>query len=173
MKHLFALSGFAVVLGIASSLASAQSSPPALPSLTQSQSQELTSRMEDYRRATDARVARNEITVEEGTRLVQWREWQIAQQIAAANASPRPAATAGAPAAYPPVPPDYREGVPPDNRQSDPPDYYTVQPAPVYVPYYRPAPYYPYYYGSRPYAYWGPSVCAGGFGHHFGGRICF
>ena len=36
--------------------------------------------------------------------------------------------------------------------------------APVVVgsPYYAPAPY-----------YWGASICAGGFGHHFGGRVCF
>ena len=76
--------------------------------------------------------------------------------------------------AYPPVAPDYRESVPPDYRDGAPPDYYAVDPAPAYVPYYSPAvPYYPYYYGPRPYAYWGPSVCAGGFGRHFGGRVCF
>ena len=60
-----------------------------------------------------------------------------------------------------------------------------VEPPSGYVPYrnatpYYPAPYYwpyygPYYWGPRPYAYWGPSVsvCAGGFGRNFGGRICF
>ena len=42
------------------------------------------------------------------------------------------------------------------------------------VPYYAPAPYYapyytPYYYAPR---YWGPVVCAGGWGRHGGGRIC-
>ena len=174
MKHLFALSGLAIALSIASPLASAQSTPPALPPMSDAQSHELAARMDDYRRATDARVARNEITADEGARLVQWREWQIAQQIAAARTAPMPATTAPAPADAPPVPPDYRESAPPDYRSDAPPDYYAVEPAPVYVPYYSPAvPYYPYYYGPRPYAYWGPSVCAGGFGRHFGGRICF
>ena len=174
MKHLFALSGFAVVLGVASSIASAQSIPPPLPSLTQAQSQELDSRMDGYRRATDTRVARNEITANEAARLVQWREWQIAQQIAATRPAPVPATTAGAPADNSQVPPDYRESAPPDYRDGAPPDYYAVEPAPLYAPYYSPAvPYYPYYYGPQPYAYWGPSVCAGGFGRHFGGRICF
>jgi len=174
MKHLFALSGFAVALGVASSIASAQSTPPSLPPLTQTQSQELATRMDSYRRATDARVAQNEITADEGARLVQWREWQIAQQIAAAMPAPLPATTSRAPTDYPPVPPDYRESLPPASRDGAPPDYYAVEPAPTYVPYYSPAvPYYPYYYGPRPYAYWGPSVCAGGFGRHFGGRVCF
>jgi hypothetical protein len=173
MKHLFALSGFTLALGIASPVASAQSIPPPLPSLTQPQSQELAAQMDGYRRATDARVARNEITADEAARLVQWREWQIARQIAAARPAPMPPTTADA-GAYPPVPPDYRESVPPDYRDGAPPDYYAVDPAPAYVPYYSPAvPYYPYYYGPRPYAYWGPSVCAGGFGRHFGGRVCF
>src|SRR6478752_1366526 len=163
MKHLFALSGFALALCIAAPVASAQSIPPPLPSLTQPQSQELAAQMDGYRRATDTRVARNEITANEAARLVQWREWQIAQQIAATRPAPVPATTAGAPADNSQVPPDYRDGAPPD--------YYAVEPAPLYAPYYSPAvPYYPYYYGPRPYAYWGPSVCAGGFGRHFGGR---
>jgi hypothetical protein len=170
MKHLIALSAVALALGVASPLAFAQSSPPALPALTEQQSQEVNARMDAYRRATDARVARNEITADEAARLTQWREWQIAQQVA--RPAPMPATTDRAPLDYG-VPPDYRETVPPDYRATVPPDY-VVEPAPAYVPYYRPAvPYYPYYYGPSPYAYWGPSVCAGGFGRHFGGRICF
>jgi hypothetical protein len=49
-----------------------------------------------------------------------------------------------------------------------------VQPPRYYVPSYPyPYPYpAPYYWGPRPY-YYGPSICAGGFGHHFGGRVCF
>src|SRR5512144_11891 len=103
MKHLFALSGFAVALGVASLTASAQSTPPSLPPLTQAQSQELATRMDSYRRATDARVAQNEITADEGARLVQWREWQIARQIAAATPAPPPAATSRTSTDYPPV----------------------------------------------------------------------
>jgi len=177
MKHLIAISAFsafALGLGLTAAPASAQSSPPALPALTQQQMQDVNAQMDAYRRATDARVARNEISPDEAARLVQWREWQIAQQVASARPAPLPAASDRAPADYAGVPPDYRESAPPDYDSTVPPDGYAVEPAPLYAPYYRPAvPYYPYYYGPRPYAYWGPSVCAGGFGRHFGGRICF
>ena len=173
MKHLLAFSGLVIALGIAAPIASAQSSPPALPALTPAQSQELTARMESYRRTTDARVARNEITADEASRLTQWREWQIARELSTRSASPA-SGTMRAPSDFASIPPDYREQAPLDDRNGVPPDYYTLEPAPVYVPYYTPsAPYYPYYYSPRPYAYWGPSVCAGGFGRHFGGRICF
>ena len=53
------------------------------------------------------------------------------------------------------------------------PQVVVVEPPPrYYVPYYPYAYPAPYYWGTRPY-YYGPSICAGGFGHHFGGRICF
>ncbi len=97
------------------------------------------------------------------------------------DSSPRP--DASVPPDYSPqsdasVPPDYSPrsdaSMPPDY-YGPPSDYYNAQPVPYYGPYY--GPYYryatPYYWGPRPYAYWGPSVCAGGFGRHFGGRICF
>ena len=174
MKHLIAISAVALALGFPAPPASAQSSPPALPVLTQQQMQEVNAQMDGYRRATDARVARNEISADEAARLVQWREWQIAHQVASTPPAPMPAASDRAPPDYGGVPPDYRESAPPGNYPTVPPDYYDVEPAPLYAPYYRPGvPYYPYYYGPRPYAYWGPSVCAGGFGRHFGGRICF
>ena len=171
MKHLIAIPALVLALGFAIPPASAQSSPPALPALTQQQMQDVNARMDAYRRATDARVARNEITADEAARLVQWREWQVAQQVANAGAAP---GDAGAPPDYGGVPPDYRESAPPGYSPTVPPGY-DMEPAPLYAPYYRPAApyYYPYYYGPRPYAYWGPSVCAGGFGRHFGGRICF
>ena len=179
MKHLLAVSGIAIALGIAASIASAQSSPPALPALTPAQTQELAARMDSYRRATDARVARNEITTDEASRLTQWREWQIAREISV-RSTPLASGTARAPSDYASTPPDYREQAPLDDREGVPPDYYAVEPSTTYVPYYTPSvpyypyyPSYPYYYGPRPYAYWGPSVCAGGFGRHFGGRICF
>ena len=171
MKHLIAIPALAFALGFAIPPASAQSSPPALPALTQQQMQDVNARMDAYRRATDARVARNEITADEAARLVQWREWQIAQQVANAGAAP---SDARASADYGGVPPDYRESASPDYYPAVPPGY-AAEPVPLYAPHYRPAVpyYYPYYYGPRPYAYWGPSVCAGGFGRHFGGRICF
>jgi hypothetical protein len=176
MKHLLAVSGIAIALGIAAPIASAQPSPPALPALTPAQTQELAARMDSYRRATDARVARNEITTDEASRLTQWREWQIAREISV-RSTPLASGTARPPSDYASTPPDYREQAPLDDREGVPPDYYAVEPSPAYVPYYTPSvpyyPYYPYYYGPRPYAYWGPSVCAGGFGRHFGGRICF
>jgi hypothetical protein len=155
MKHLIALSALAVALAAAPPGADAQSAPPPLPALTQQQSQDLQARIDAYRRQTDERVARGEITPDEAERLVAWREWQIARQIASAAA--RPQVDEDAPA-------DYYDARPPR-------DVY-VTPAPAYGPYYYPAP----YWGPRPYApyaYWGPSICAGGFGHHFGGRVCF
>ena len=161
LRRIVALSALALTAATASSVALAQSSPPPLPALSQQQAQDLQARIDAYRRDTDARVARNEITPDEAARLVQWREWQIAQQLAAAGAVQPSAPGERAPLAYEAVPPDYY----------GPSPAYVVEPAPVYGPYYRPVV--PYYYGPRPYAYWGPSVCAGGFGRHFGGRICF
>lgn len=153
MKHFIALS--ALALGLAATPFALAQSPPPLPSLTGQQSQDLQARLDAYRRTTDERVARGEITVDERDRLLKWREWQIARQVAGSAEAPR---------AESDVPPDYRVSQPP-------PDYYVVEPAPAYVPYYPYAV--PRYWGPRPYAYWGPAVCAGGFGRHFGGRICF
>jgi hypothetical protein len=156
MKHLIAFSSIAIALAAAAPAALAQSAPPTLPELTPQQSNDVRERIDAYRRVTDARVARGEITTDEASRLVQWREWQLAQQAAGLVLSPRAPVDDGA------SPPGYHE--------SQPPDLYTVEPAPIYAPDYRyPAP---YYWGPRPYYYWGPSVCAGGFGRHFGARIC-
>lgn len=183
MKQLIALSLIGLAATIVSASASAQPSPPALPALTQQQSQDVQAHLDAYRRATDARVARGEITADEAGRLLMWREWQLAQQAAGrarATGAPGPAYSDSPPPDYdasrPPDydasrPPDYDASRPPDYYAPRAPDYYVVEPAPVYGPYYRPAV--PYYWGPRPYAYWGPSVCAGGFGRHFGGRICF
>jgi hypothetical protein len=173
MKHLIAISGMVAALVAAPPAALAQAStPPAPPALSEQQSQEVHARIDAYRRATDARVQRGEISADEAARLVAWREWQIAQQMAATTARANAPRDAG-------VPPDYdgsRDADAPRLRgdyESRPGDYYVVEPPPVYAPY----PYYrypaPYYWGPRPYAYWGPSICAGGFGRHFGGRVCF
>ena len=156
----------------------AQSSPPPLPTLTPQQSAEVEQRIDPYRKQTQDRVARGEITADEADRLVRWREWQIARNVAA----PAPPPDYGAPRDYG-TPPDYaapREyGASPD--YVAPPDYgarapqvVVVEPPPrYYVPPYYPYAYpAPYYWAPRPY-YYGPSICAGGFGHHFGGRICF
>jgi len=153
MKRPFALSitVFALLAGIP--LALAQSSPPPLPALTPQQSATVNQRLDAYRKETQARVARGEITADEADNLLKWREWQVARQVA--GAAPAPAASSD-------VPPDYHE---PPRRET-----VVVEPAPYYGPYYRyPAP---YYWAPYPY-YWGPAVCAGGFGRHFGGRICF
>jgi hypothetical protein len=178
MKQFISIS--VIALALMAGAASAQSStPPPLPALTQQQRQEVDARIDAYRRITDERVARGEVTADEAARLVQWREWQIARQTLAQAA----------------IPPDYREAPladasrPPDYREP-PVAYDAAEPPSGYVPYryatpyyatpYYAAPYYgpyygPYYRGPRPYAYWGPSVsvCAGGFGRNFGGRICF
>jgi len=155
MKHWIALSAVALALGVASASARAQASPPPLPELTPQQSADVQQRVDAYRRDTEARVARGEITPDEADRLVQWREWQLAQQAAGlAPSAPR--------IAYDAPPPDYYDARPRQYAGAEPP---------YYGPYYRyPAP---YYYGPGPYYYWGPTVCAGGFGHHFGARFCF
>src|SRR5204862_7711865 len=101
----------------------AQDGAPAPPPLTAAQSQQVQSELDAYRRETDARVARGEITPDEAQRLVQWREWQLAQQAAGlAPAPPRPSERV---AAMPPA--------------------YPLPPPPVYLP--PPSVYpYPYYY---------------------------
>jgi hypothetical protein len=155
MNHWIALSAVALALGVASASTHAQSSPPPLPELTPQQSADVQNRVDAYRRDTEARVARGEINPDEAERLVQWREWQLAQQ--AAGLAP-----SAPPIAY---------GTPPSGYYDALPRAYAVGPPPYYGPYYRyPVPYYD---APRPYYYWGPTVCAGGFGRHFGGRFCF
>jgi hypothetical protein len=177
MKYLIAISTLATWFAVAP--ASAQQTPPALPPLTQQQAQALDARVDAYRRATDARVARGEINADEASRLIAWREWQLAQQLAATS----PQARETVPPVDADVPPDYygpRDDLPPASppygAPSQPPAYVPppardvyVAPSPAYGPYY-PAP---YYAAPRPYAYWGPSICAGGFSRHFAGRLCF
>ena len=171
MKRLFALSGVTIALLSGAPCALAQSSPPPLPSLTPQQSATLDQRLDSYRRQTEDRVSRGEITADEADRLVKWREWQIARQVAGVSSTRRPGARSDVPPDYVgPQPRDYAESVPPDYVEAPSRDYVVVEPPPYYGPYYRyPAP---YYWGPRSY-YWGPAVCAGGFGRHFGGRICF
>lgn len=175
MKYLIAVSGIALGLLGGSTVALAQATPPPMPSLTPQQSATVQQRVDVYRQQTDSRVARGEITADEADRLVQWREWQIARQVAGNRAPSRVAMDRDTPPDYRDAPPDYR-GAPPDyrNAPSDDDDArpreYVVEPAPYYGPYYRYAT--PYAWAPRPY-YWGPAVCAGGFGRHFGGRICF
>jgi len=163
MKRLFALSGFALALLAVGPSPHAQSLPPPLPTLNAQQSSAVKQRLDLYRRETEGRVTRGEISADEADRLLKWREWQIARQVVGASASP-PAATA-----YDSPPPDYHEQRPPDYYEQRPPDYVVVEPPPYYGPYYR---YAAPYSGPRPY-YWGPAICAGGFGRHFGGRLCF
>ena len=154
MKHWIALSAVALALGVASASTHAQSSPPPLPELTPQQSADVQNRVDAYRRDTEARVARGEINPDEAERLVQWREWQLAQQAAGLAPSAPPIAYGTPPSGYDALPRAYAVG-----------------PPPYYGPYYRyPVPYYD---APRPYYYWGPTVCAGGFGRHFGGRFCF
>jgi hypothetical protein len=165
MKRLIALSAIALAVQAAAPFALAQSSAPPLPALTPQQSSTVEQRLDPYRRQTEDRVARGEITADEADRLLRWREWQIARQVSGAASPPRqPGMVYDAP------PPDYRAPRPPDYVVAEPP--VVVAPPPYYYdygPYYRPVvP----YWAPRPY-YWGPAICAGGFGRHFGGRICF
>lgn len=154
-----------VAAGLASVPASgfAQPLPPPMPALTAKQSAAVDERMDAYRAEVDARVARGEITADEADRLLKWREWQVARQVAGL-----------APLTWvePPASADYH----PDYHYAPAPIPYYYAPAPYYVPYPRyPAP---YYWGPRPWgywggAYWGGSICTSGFGRHFGMRICF
>ena len=167
MKRLFALSAVTVALSVGASIAHAQSSPPPLPALTAEQSATVDQRLGAYRQETEQRVARGEITRNEADNLLAWREWQIARQVAGDDTSA---------ARRDDVPPDYAGDATADARSdyyAPPPgsrDYAVAAPPPYYGPYYYRYPT-PYYWG--PYPYFGPSVCAGGFGHHFGGRVCF
>lgn len=148
MKRLALTLALAALTGGYTAAAGAQSSPPPLPALTASQSADVQRQVDLYRTEINGRVSRGEITADEGDRLIRWREWQIAQQVSG-NVPPGPIADAS--------PPVVREYV------------YTAPPPPVVYP----APYYyAPYYAPRPY-YWGGVVCAGGWGHHFGGRVCF
>ncbi len=116
--------------------------PPPLPALSAEQEANLERELSSYRREVDDRVARGQITEQEAAKLLSWRRWQLARQIAGLA---------------PPEPPVVvrREYV-------APPPYY------AYDPYY-PRP----YWGPGP--YWVPrvSICAGGWGHHSFGSLCF
>lgn len=161
MKRLMVLTGLTLTLLGGAMTARAQSSPPPLPQMTAQQSATVQQRLDPYRQETEGRVARGEITADEADRLLQWREWQLARQVTGGAVRDGPVAGD--------VPPDYYEARPRDYVETRPPQY-VVEPPPYYGPYYRYAP--PPYWGPRPY-YWGPAICAGGFGRHFGGRICF
>lgn len=189
MKGPFGLSALALALLVGAPVALAQSAPPPLPAMTAEQSVSVQQRLDAYRRETEVRVSRGEITADEADRLLRWREWQLAREVTGGSSpSPASGATTAPLVDYEQAP---RDNVPPlryvapsdalDDYEQAPPDY--VAP-PGYVaprddvvagvpPYYGP------YYGYRPYYavprayYWGPAVCAGGFGHHFAGRICF
>ena len=170
MKRLFALAGITLALLAGASLAHAQASPPPIPALTPEQSATVSQRLDPYRQETERRVARGEIARNEADNLLNWREWQIAQQVARATTTP--SIRADVPPDYTPAPPDDARSAAPYPYDAPPPprEYVDAAPPPYYGPYYRyPAP---YYRGPYPY-YVGPSVCAGGFGHHVGGRICF
>lgn len=117
----------------------AQSVAPPLPALTAEQSENLNRELTRYRQDVDPRVARGELTSEEAQRLVEWRRWQLARQIAGLTDPEPPRVIVQRQYVYAPPPPPY-----------------------YYDPWYR-----PYYWGPR------VSVCAGGFGRHSFGSICF
>jgi hypothetical protein len=108
----------AATLAIVPTALLAQDATPSAQPLSASQAQQVQREMDAYRRETDARVARGEITPDEAQRLLQWREWQLAQQAAGLAPAPPPPAerVVVAPPPYP-----------------APPYYY---PYPYYAPYY-------------------------------------
>jgi hypothetical protein len=108
------------------------------------------------RAEVEARVARGELTPDEAERLIGWRHYQIAQQAAGQAPAPAILERQRAAAATPPI-----------VVRTYPPAYY-VAPYGYYAPYGY-APYGSAYYRYSP----GIAVCAGGFGHHVAGSICF
>ena len=163
MKRLALAAALAACAGGFSLGAAAQSDvTPPLPQLSSEQSADVEQQLSLYRTEVNGRVARGEITAAEGERLLSWRRWQLAQ--AATGQASRASG----------VPPGPIADVPPGPIADAPPS--TVVREYYYRPYYAPPPVYyyppPVYYGSPAY-FWGPRVCAGGFGHHFGGRVCF
>ena len=108
----------AATLAIVPTALLAQDATPSAQPLSASQAQQVQREMDAYRRETEARVARGEITPDEAQRLLQWREWQLAQQAAGLAPAPPPPAerVVVAPPPYP-----------------APPYYY---PYPYYAPYY-------------------------------------
>jgi hypothetical protein len=141
LRHL-GLAG--VLAALVCGTALAQSEAPALPNLTADQAAQVQQQLSTYRNEVEDRISRGEINPDEGRRLVDWREWQIARQVA---------------------------GLVPEVTEAHPVvrEYYRPYYAPA--PYYAAPYYYPPYYAGP--AYWGPSICAGGFGRHVGGRVCF
>jgi len=130
----------AATLAALSTASFAQTGAPAAPPLSATQSQQVQKEMDAYRRETDARLARGDITPDEAQRLLQWREWQLAQK--AAGLAP-PAASS------------------PQRVVVAPPPRVIVAPPPPYYAY----PYYAPYYAAP---WWRVSVCAGrGFRHGF------
>ena len=160
MKRLALAVALAACAGAYAVGAAAQTdNPPPLPQLSAQQSADVDQKLSLYRTEIDGRVARGEITAPDAERLLAWRHWQLAQ--AAAGFAPQ----AGD------VPPGPIADAPPQGRVIR--EYYY---RPYYRPYYAPPPVYyppPAYYAPAPAYWWGPSVCLGGFGHHFGGRACF
>jgi hypothetical protein len=166
MKRLALTLALAALAGGLPAVAGAQSSPPALPKMSAEQSADVQRQLDLYRTEVDGRLSRGEITADEADRLLRWREWQLAQQ--ATNEIPPGPISDAPPIASSAAPParDYTAAPPAREYVYAPPvREYVYAPPPVY-----PAPY--YVYTPRRY-YWGPTVCAGGWGHHFGGRFCF
>ena len=161
-----AMLAVAMLALVSSARGVASTMPPPLPSLDATQSSRLDERMKLVRDDIEGRVKRGDLTASEAERLLAWREWQIAQQIAGIAPPPPQYITPN----YAPRPGE--AGVPPDYRPAPPaPSYYTV-PYPVYAPW--PGYAWPYgWYGAPWPAFgWGATICGGGFGHHFRAGIC-
>src|SRR5438067_6477230 len=150
MKRVIAAIAAAAAVMFADASFAQDAGAPASPPLSAEQAQQVQNELDAYRRETDARVARGDITRDEAQRLVQWRQWQLAQQAAGLA----------------PLPP------PPSERVAAMPRAYPLPPPPVYLP--PPSVYpSPYYYSPPYYApWWGVSVCAGRAYRHGFGSFC-
>src|SRR5437762_5392468 len=91
MKFLFKRVCLAAALALlSSSSVLAQSAPPPLPPLSAAQSAQVQDQMAAYRAEVDARIARGDIDPNEAQRLLDWREWQLARQVAGLAPPPPP-----------------------------------------------------------------------------------
>ena len=137
-------------LASSASIAAAQSMPPPLPALTADQQSRVQQDMQTFSAEVENRVNRGELAPDDADRLLAWHEWQVAQQAAGVAPQAAPAPTRTRVVQAPPV----------------------VVERPYYAPpvYYGPYPYYAPYYVAP---WWGPAICAGGWGRHGGGRVCF
>src|SRR5215216_1754833 len=90
MKRIIMAIAGATLATLPIALRAADAATPSPPALSAAQARQVEMEMDAYRRETDARAARGEITPDEAQRLLQWRQWQLSQQAAGLAPAPPP-----------------------------------------------------------------------------------